>query len=145
MSKKIIAISGGADPVHVGHLKMAQDAAKYGKVVWILNSDEWLQRKKGYVFMSWEERAEILKELECIYDVVPVDDSDGTVCEAIRRIKPDYFGNGGDRTNKNTPEHALCEGMDIDLVYGLGGEKVQSSSNLVESVTMAMINMLKRW
>ncbi len=145
MAKKIIAISGGADPCHVGHLRMAQDATRYGNVVWILNSDDWLKRKKGYVFMPWEERAEILKAFTCVYDVVPVDDSDGTVCEAIKRIKPDYFGNGGDRTNKNTPERALCEGLDIELVWGLGGGKVQSSSDLVESVTMKIISTLKRW
>jgi len=145
MTRKTIAVSGGADPCHVGHLRMAQDASKYGSVIWILNSDEWLRNKKGYVFMPWEERAELLRGFECVYDVVPVDDSDGTVCEAIKRIKPDYFGNGGDRTNKNTPEKTLCEGLDIELVWGLGGDKIQSSSDLVESVTMKIIGTLKRW
>ena len=145
MSNKIILLSGGADPFHVGHLRMAQDASKYGNVIWALNSDEWLMQKKSYVFMPWDERAELLKELKCIYDVVPVDDSDGTVCEAISRIQPDYFGNGGDRTYANTPERALCEKLEVELVWGLGGRKIQSSSDLVETVTLNIIDNLKRW
>lgn len=145
MTKKVIAVSGGADPVHLGHVKMINDAAKYGNVIFILNSDDWLRRKKGYVFMPFEERAEILKAFRNVYDVISVDDSDGTVCEAIKEIKPDYFGNGGDRTDKNTPELALCEGLDIELVWGLGGDKIQSSSELVDAVSYNIMTQLKRW
>jgi cytidyltransferase-like protein len=60
MSEKIIAVSGAFDPIHAGHVRLINDAAAYGMVVVILNSDEWLRRKKGYVFMPWEERKEIL-------------------------------------------------------------------------------------
>ena len=67
MTKKIIAISGGADPVNLGHVRMISDAAKYGNVVFILNSDDWLRRKKGYVFMPFDERYEILEAFRDIY------------------------------------------------------------------------------
>ena len=63
MSRKIICISGGFDPVHIGHLRMIQEASKYGHVVAIVNSDDWLMRKKGYIFMPFDERCEILKLL----------------------------------------------------------------------------------
>lgn len=95
-----------------------------------LNSDEWLLRKKGFSFMPWEERAEILEGFGV--SVVPVDDSNGTVCEAIERLRPDYFGNGGDRTLKNTPELRICEELGVIPVFNLGGDKIQSSSNLVK-------------
>jgi len=129
----MIALSGGFDPLHIGHLRMINDAAKVDKVLIILNSDAWLKRKKGYVFMPWEERCEILLNLENVEYVVPVDDSDDTVCEALREHRAGvmYFGNGGDRKNENTPEVALCEELDIKLVWNLGGEKAQSSSELV--------------
>ena len=39
------------------------------------------------------------------------------------RIKPDYFGNGGDRTDQNTPERQMCEDLGIELVWGLVEEK----------------------
>lgn len=123
-------VSGGFDPLHVGHVEYLERAALLGRVVVVLNSDAWLIRKKGYAFMPWVERCRVLKAMWSVYKVVPVDDSDGSVCEAIRRIKPDVFANGGDRTNENTPETTLCRELGIDLAFGLGG-KVQTSSGLV--------------
>lgn len=128
---RTVAVSGGFDPVHVGHIRMIQEAAKNGDVIVILNSDEWLMRKKGYVFMTWQERAEILSSVRGVLKVVPVDDSDGTVCEALRREKPNCFANGGDRGNKNTPEVNVCDELGISLIWATGGGKVQSSSDLV--------------
>src|SRR5690242_6837351 len=96
--KKKIALSGGFDPLHSGHIRMIKAAAEHGDVVIILNSDEWLLRKKGYVFMTWKERAEILSSIKGVESVVPVDDADGTVCKSLEELQPDYFGNGGDRT-----------------------------------------------
>ena len=127
MSKiDFVAISGGFDPVHWGHVKMIADAARHGPVMVIVNSDDWLKRKKGYVFMPWKERAYILV-------VTAVDDSDGTVCEALIRHRPSFFANGGDRKQENTPEMEICEDLGIHMLWNVGGHKIQSSSDLVES------------
>lgn len=112
---------------------MINAAAEYGPVIIALNSDAWLTRKKGRPFMIWSERAEILRALLNVEDVYPVDDGDGTVCEAIRRYRPAEFGNGGDRTDQNTPELALCRELEIEPVFWLGGGKVQSSSDLIRA------------
>ena len=133
-NKKVICVSGGMDPIHKGHIRMIKEASNYGEVVVILNSDAWLLRKKGFSFMSWEERAEIISSISGVSKVVEVDDSDGTVCNALRILKPDFFGNGGDRKSDNTPEGELCKELGIELVWNLGGEKIQSSSDLVKSV-----------
>lgn len=132
--RKIVAVSGGCDPCHSGHIRMILEAATYGDVVVILNSDDWLMRKKGYKFMSWEERAEILMAIKGVTDVVTVDDSDGTVCEALRRIRPDYFANGGDRKVGNTPEGDVCAELGIEMLWNVGGGKTQSSSWLIDAV-----------
>jgi D-beta-D-heptose 7-phosphate kinase/D-beta-D-heptose 1-phosphate adenosyltransferase len=132
--KKRIALSGGFDPLHVAHLDMINDAAKYGDVIMVLNSDDWLRGKKGWKLMSWEDRKKILLNIKNVKDVVPVDDTDGTVCEALQRIKPHYFGNGGDRTKKNTPEMKICEELGIEMVWNLGGPKARSSSDLIYEV-----------
>lgn len=123
---KTIVISGGFDPIHPGHIAMIESAAEYGEVHIIANSDDWLVRKKGFFFQPWTDRKKILEAYTP--HVHTVDDSDGTVCEALRRIKPDYFGNGGDRTNKNTPELDVCAELEIEPVFELGGGKYSSSS-----------------
>ena len=131
MSKKIITVSGGFDPVHVGHLRMFEEAAQHGDLVVILNSDAWLTRKKGKPFMSWDDRAEIIRGFRCVKDVVPVDDTDGSVCEALTRLKPGVFANGGDRKADNIPEYEVCKRLGIEMIFNVGGDKVRSSSDLI--------------
>jgi cytidyltransferase-like protein len=131
---KTVCISGGFDPIHSGHVRYIQNAAQLGQLIVILNSDKWLIRKKGYAFMKWHERAEIIRGLKGVHDVVSVDDGDGSVCEALKRIKPDIFANGGDRFADNIPEKKLCEDLGIEMVFNVGGDKYQSSSKLVSDV-----------
>lgn len=114
---------------------MIEEAARYGQVCVILNSDAWLKRKKGYAFMSWYERYVILMSLRLVRWVVPVDDADGTVAKALREVKPHYFANGGDRQSGNQKEHRACYELGITELFGIGGkEKMQSSSALVNKV-----------
>lgn len=131
---KTIAISGGMDPVHFGHMKLIHEAAQYGKLIVILNTDEWLVRKKGYAFMPWEQRAEVLRGMRGVYKVIKADDKDDTVCKTLAKLKPDYFANGGDRDDRNTPELEVCERLGIKPLFGIGGDKIASSSGLVNAV-----------
>jgi D-beta-D-heptose 7-phosphate kinase/D-beta-D-heptose 1-phosphate adenosyltransferase len=124
---------------------MLQDAAKYGRVIWILNSNQWLERKRGYYMTDWNERAEILRAFQEIYSVEPVDDLEGTVSEALLRIKPHYFGNGGPSTRENTPESKLCDQLGIKLIFGLGGEKIYDSAEIVDRVVLSIIKKLEKW
>jgi|TARA_R110000744_G_scaffold151452_2_gene264906 cytidyltransferase-like protein len=136
MSKKendTVVVSGGFDPIHVGHVRMIREAAEYGLVVVVANSDDWLYRKKGYNFMGFVERKEILMAIKGVIDVIPVNDKDGTVCAAIRSLHPTYFANGGDRTSTNTPEKEVCEELGIKMLWNIGGQKIQSSSELVKA------------
>lgn len=133
--KPTIMVSGGFDPVHAGHIRMIRAAAHHGDVIIIANSDAWLHEKKGFVFMDFTQRAEILNSIKGVVLVDSVDDSDGTVCEAIRRIKPTYFANGGDRGKHNTPEQNVCDELGIEMLWSIGGdEKVAASSELVKNV-----------
>jgi D-beta-D-heptose 7-phosphate kinase/D-beta-D-heptose 1-phosphate adenosyltransferase len=130
-----IMVSGGFDPVHAGHIRMIRSAAEYGDVIVIANSDAWLHDKKGFVFMDFNQRAEILNSIKGVILVDSVDDSDGTVCEAIRRLRPTFFANGGDRGKHNTPEQNVCDELGIEMLWSIGGdEKVAASSDLVKSV-----------
>ena len=57
-NKKItVAVSGGFDPIHIGHLRLFEAAKKLGdELVVILNNDNWIKKKKGKSFMSEDER-----------------------------------------------------------------------------------------
>ncbi len=133
--KKIVCVSGGFDPIHIGHVRMIQDASKLGHVIVIANSDEWLVRKKGYTFMPYEERQEILYAIKGVVDVIEAKDDDNTVCETLRHLNPHIFANGGDRGDRNTPEMDVCKELGIQMVWGMGGnDKPQSSSWLINAV-----------
>jgi D-beta-D-heptose 7-phosphate kinase/D-beta-D-heptose 1-phosphate adenosyltransferase len=146
MVKKTIAVSGGFDPLHVGHLRMMQEAAQHGLLTVIINSDEWLLRKKGYVFMPWEERAELIESYDFVNQVVKAQDEDRTVVKSLDELRPDIFANGGDRENINTPEARFCRENDIEMMFGIGGGKIQSSSTMVTDVTQKKRTKdLERW
>ena len=133
--KKLVTVSGGFDPIHVGHVRMILAAARLGNVIVIANSDAWLMRKKGYVFMTYEERQEILYAIKGVVDVVEASDGDDTVCKTLEKINPDVFANGGDRKEGSIPEYELCKKLDIEMIFGVGGrDKPQSSSWLVDKM-----------
>ena len=120
---------------------MIEAAAKWGDVVVVLNSDDWLMRKKGYVFMPWNERAKIMGAISGVSEVKAVDDSDGTVCKALETWEPDAFANGGDRKKDNTPEMDVCDALGIQMLWGIGGSnKPQSSSWLVNKAMETLKN-----
>ena len=88
--------------------------------------------------MPQEERKEVIEALKSVDRVVftrhPEHPKDMSVAEALRRIKPDIFANGGDRKTHNTPEDAACRELGITMAFNAGrGGKVQSSSWLLHS------------
>jgi len=131
MAEKIVAVSGGFDPVHIGHIRMFRDAAKLGKLAVILNTDDFLLRKKGYVFMPLEERREVIEAIKYVDSTVVSIDEDDSVCKTLAMLKPDVFANGGDRASRSgIRETEICRKLGIEMVFGIGGNKVQSSSEL---------------
>ena len=138
--KKIVMVSGGFDPIHIGHIRYIQEAKKLGNyLVVVLNNDNWLRYKKGKEFMPENERKEILEAISGVDKVVisqhKKNTKDISVCEEIKKIKPHIFANGGDRKPDGdpVPEVALCEELGIKIIYNVGhGGKVRSSSELVK-------------
>lgn len=135
---KIVATSGGFDPLHVGHVRCIQEAAELkgrgGKLIVIVNGDGFLMRKKGFVFMPFEERLEIINAIAGVDYVVGWDDGSQFVSGALEILRPDIFAKGGDRSDPDkVPEFEVCKRIGCEIVFGVGGrEKVQSSSNLTK-------------
>ena len=146
--RDIILTSGGFDPLHVGHLRCIKATASFAKnaktfakanqplVVVLVNCDDFLKAKKGYAFMPLQDRMEIINGIAGVDVVLPwryVND-DFTVVKAINTLRPKYFTKGGDRNNStNIPEWEICQQVGCKVLTGMGGEKIRSSSELVEA------------
>ncbi|MDA9628988.1 adenylyltransferase/cytidyltransferase family protein [Pelagibacteraceae bacterium] len=137
----IILVSGGFDPIHSGHIKLINDANKYGDVVVLLNSDPWLRNKKGKEFLPFDERKIIMQNIKGVLDVLDFDDSDKTCIDGLRKARKKYsnkiikFANGGDRNDETTPETTFCNQNNIEALWGIGGNDKSNSSSWI----------LKKW
>jgi len=136
--------SGGFDPLHIGHARciletgnLANSPSRHhvgdrGLVVVVVNGDGFLYRKKGYAFMNETERMEIIDSLKGVDFVTSWDDGGQTVTGAIELLRPSYFTKGGDRnSSQNVPEFDMCEKIGCKVLFNIGGDKIQSSSELV--------------
>src|SRR5512133_2943401 len=98
VGKKVVMVSGGFDPVHIGHVRLFQEAKKLGdELVVVINNDNWLRLKKGYVFMPEHERKEIIEAFEAVDRVLLSDHNENTqdmsVCAELIKVKPHIFAN----------------------------------------------------
>ena len=150
---KTVAVSGGFDPLHIGHVRMFKEALKYGdKLVVIVNNDNWLTDKKGFVFMSQKERGELIQSFPFVHRVVftghkPGDYyTDKSVVRELRKVRPDVFANGGDRFADNIPEFVVCKELGIKMRFNVGrGGKVQSSSWMIEAASRHVRKSARPW
>lgn len=150
--KKIVMISGGFDPIHIGHIRYIQEAKKLGDfLIVVLNNDNWLRFKKGKEFMQEVERKEIIEAITGVDKVIisghAKNTKDISVCKEILKIKPHIFANGGDRKPDwvPIPEVSLCEELGIKMVYNIGrGGKLRSSSELVKKYSKHLEKYAKK-
>jgi len=134
---KVVIVTGGFDPLHSGHISYFNAAKALGDYLVVgVNSDAWLERKKGRSFMPWSERASIIDNLQMVDDVIDFNDDDNTAIDAIRKVRDFWksaesiiFANGGDRTKHNIPE--MISFADVEFVFGVGGHDKKNSSSWI--------------
>jgi len=134
---KIVLVTGGFDPIHSGHISYFKSARTLGDMLIVgLNSDDWLERKKGRAFMPWNERLCIINNLSMVDEVYTFDDEDGSAKHFIQQVRAHYpdaeliFANGGDRTAKNIPEMDVQD-SNLRFEFGVGGEDKKNSSSWI--------------
>jgi D-beta-D-heptose 7-phosphate kinase/D-beta-D-heptose 1-phosphate adenosyltransferase len=141
LMSKFVLVTGGFDPLHKGHIAYLEAAFRLGDGLIVgLNSDAWLQRKKGKHFMDFDDRKAVLDALWMVDEVWDFDDSDGSASAFIRKFLDEFpdsrvvFANGGDRTEQNIPEMAVDD-YRVEFAFGVGGDDKLNSSSTI----------LKRW
>ena len=143
---KVSLVTGGFDPIHSGHIDYIKSAKQRGDVlVVIINNDNQVELKGSTPFQNENERFKIVNNIKGVDRTVLSIDEDATVCESLRMIYKTYeddpffhqmfFCNGGDRKEGGVPEDILTEELGIEMLYNIGGEKVQSSSELIKNAT----------
>lgn len=127
-----VAVSGAFDPIHIGHIRYIQEAAKLGdRLIVILNGDDFLLRKKGFVFMPFEDRKEILQSIKGVDEVIASIDEDQTVVKTLALIKPDIFAKGGEvERQDDIPETKICDTIGCKVVLRVGGGKIREEKSL---------------
>ena len=140
---RVVIISGFFNPLHIGHIDYISSARNLGDfLVVIVNSDEQVKIKGSVPFMNQDDRLRIIRNIKGVDRSVIAIDKDGSVCQTIReefkRLQNDpffedmIFANGGDRKEGRVPEDILENELGIRMIYNVGGEKVQSSSELIK-------------
>lgn len=137
--ENIVLVTGGFDPLHSGHIAYFKEAKKLGDHLIVgINSDDWLDRKKGRAFMPWNERLCIINNLSMVDEVYTFDDADGSARHFIQQVRAHYpqskliFANGGDRTHTNIPEMDVKDD-NLTFAFGVGGfNKANSSSWILQ-------------
>ena len=142
--KRVVLVTGGFDPLHSGHLAYFKAAKALGDTLIVgINSDSWLKRKKGRSFYTWEERFQLIKNLEMVDYVIEFNDDENNSINAIKQATQTFpgakiiFANGGDRTAENIPEMGLLDDIrykeNLEFVFSVGGDnKMNSSSWILE-------------
>ena len=128
-----VCTSGYFNPLHIGHVRLLEEAKKLGDhLTVIVDNDEQVRLKGSKPFMSEQERCKIVMALRCVDSVVLSVDCDKTIRETLKMVNPDIFAKGGDSVLENVPEREVCKRLGIELIFGVGGGKIQSSSSLLK-------------
>jgi cytidyltransferase-like protein len=128
---KIVATSGGYDPIHPGHISLIIESKKYGDtLVVIVNGDNFLTTKKGRPFQNLETRSLIASGIAGVDYVVPFEIKDDmSVNKALEIIRPHVYTKGGDTVDPSTiREWDVCQKNGTEVIFGVGDDKQWSSS-----------------
>ena len=122
---KVLA-NGCFDVLHHGHLEHLREARAMGDYLVVsLTEDAFVNKGEGRPINHWPERAEMLRELKCVDEVI----STRNACEAIRSVRPTIFVKGIDYAgmDKFTEDVATaCKEVGAELKFTTSAKKSAS-------------------
>lgn len=135
---KTVYVGMSADIIHPGHLNIIKEANKLGRVVVGVLTDEAIASYKRLPYLTYEQRALVVKNLKGVDEVIPQTTLD--YCPNLEKIKPDYVVHGDDwkeGVQKETRQKVIDKlaewgGKVIDIPYTQGISSTQLNSKLKE-------------
>lgn len=130
------------DVIHEGHLNIIREAQKYGELIIGVLSDEAMVRFNRFPTISFEERLELVKELEGVSRVIIQNDI--MYDQVIGELHPDYVIHGDNWTRgymksiRNNVESLLQTygGTIIDVPYTYNEKIKRIDSQMKEKLAM---------
>ena len=117
---KLVYVPMAADILHPGHINIIKTAAKYGRVMVGLFSDEAIRSYKPEPYMSFEQRKIVLEALKDVAIVVKQDTKD--YADNLLRYQPEYMVHG---TDWRSGPLAEVRQKAIDLMATWGGQVIE--------------------
>lgn len=133
--KKVITTNGCFDILHIGHVRILNQAREEGDLLFLgLNSDASVRRLKGpeRPINNENDRAELLANLRSV-DFVYIFDED-TPVEFLKLVKPDIHIKGADYTTGELAETPVVESF---------GGKVKLLPLVPQKSTTSLVQKIK--
>ncbi len=136
MGKDIkVVIAGHFNPAHPGHLLLIEEARKLGShLTVIVANDIQAQAKRPKVFMPLHDRMMMMNCIKGVDEVVASIDIDSNIKNTLKMVQPDILASGCSEDHPDAiEEREICEKLNIKTVYNVGGDKIHSSSTLLNN------------
>ena len=132
---KTVYVGFTLDIVHSGHIKVLNEAIKYGEVTLGIFSDKAVCGHRSLPVLSFNKRSEIAENLKGVKNVVRQDE--WSYVSNILKYKPDYFIHGDDWKDNDS---VLREEV-IEALESYGGKLIETKKS--SEVTSAKDRFLR--
>lgn len=92
--EELVYVPMAADIVHPGHINIIRIAARYGRVMVGLFTDEAIASYKRVPYMTYEQRKAVIENIKGVSEVVPQLTRD--YADNLKKYKPRYMVHGTD-------------------------------------------------
>ena len=148
---KSVYIALSLDFIHHGHIKIINEALKYGEITLGLLTDKAISEKKQIPYLNFEQRKKVAENLKGIKKIIKQNEWDYSI--NILKYKPDFFIHGDD-WKINEPEHrkkiikALSEYggklVEIPHTKNISSTKIKNGLLNIEILPNVRVSSLKR-
>lgn len=120
MGEKLVYVPMAVDILHPGHINIIKIAARYGRVMVGLFTDEAIASYKRQPYMTYEQRKIVVENIKGVDEVVPQLTRD--YADNLRKYRPDFMVHG---TDWREGPLADVRQKAIDLMAEWGGKVIE--------------------